>query len=213
MQVLDLGRRNFKEVWDLQHEIHKMRVAGEIEDTLILVEHDPVVTIGKNGNIRNLLIAPEVLRERGIDFFRIERGGDVTFHGPGQLVGYPIFEIKSGFAGIRPFIKAIEDVIIRVLDRLEISANRGSHPGLWVDDKKILSIGIAVRRWISFHGFALNVNNDPSDFSVINPCGHAGMLMTSIKETLKRPVDLDLIKGIIIKGFENVYAQAPLAQD
>jgi len=213
MEVLDLGRRGYKEVWDLQREIQKKRVLGQVEDTLILVEHNPVITLGKNGDPENLLIPPEELKRRGIDFFRIERGGDITFHGPGQLVGYPIFEIRSGFAGIKPFIRAIEDVVIRTLKRFGIDGDRGDHPGLWVKERKILSIGIAVKRWVSFHGFALNVNNDPADFTIINPCGHTGMAVTSIKYLLGGEVDIGLVKGEIIKHFRSIYEKAGVAQD
>ncbi|HID32858.1 MAG TPA: lipoyl(octanoyl) transferase LipB [bacterium (Candidatus Stahlbacteria)] len=205
MEVLDLGRQNYEEVLDLQQNIHLKRVNGEIEDTLILVEHDPVVTMGRSGRIENLLISFTELKRRGIEFFRIERGGDVTYHGPGQLVGYPIFEIKNGFAGIKPFIRTIETVIIKMLKQFGIEAERGPHPGLWTRGKKILSIGIAVKRWVSFHGFALNVNNAPEDFAIINPCGYPGMGMTSIKVELGREVLMEEVKRVLVQEFE-IYA-------
>ncbi|RKX71569.1 lipoyl(octanoyl) transferase [candidate division WOR-3 bacterium] len=202
MEVIDLGRRGYKEVWELQLQVHKDRVAGRAGDTLILVEHDPVVTIGRSGSIKNLLIPEAELKKRGIELYRIERGGDITYHGPGQLVGYPIFEIKRGFAGIRPFIRMIERVIGKVLADFGIEAEPGPHPGLWVEDRKILSIGIAVRSWVSFHGFALNVNNRAQDFAIINPCGHAGMVMTSMQEVLGRMLDWEAVKSGVISHFQ-----------
>lgn len=213
MQIIDLGHKDYKSAWGFQLEVHKRRIEAEVEDTLILVEHDPVITIGKNGDMKNLLVPPPELKKRGIEFYRIERGGDITYHGPGQLVGYPIFEIKMGFAGIRPFISSIEEVIIKTLKGFGILAKRGVHPGLWVLNKKILSIGVAVKRWVSFHGFALNVNNDAGDFVIINPCGHAGMVMTSIKEILGHEIDLGLVKGEIIKNFGSIYEETKVAQD
>lgn len=206
MNVLDLGRKSYKEVWDIQKDIHQKRVNNEIPDTLILVEHDPVVTLGKSGNKGNIKIPIQLLEEKGIDFFQIERGGDVTFHGPGQIVGYPIFNIKQGLAGIKPFIEKLEDVIIETLKDFDIGAQkREKMIGVWVEEKKICSIGIAVKRWVSFHGFALNVNTDLRYFDLINPCGFKDVKMTSMQEILKRQIGMEEVKIAIITTFIRIF--------
>ncbi len=127
INILDLGKRDYKEVWDMQKELHLKRVNGQIPNTLILVEHNPVVTLGKSGKTENIKIPIQLLKERGIDFYHIERGGDVTFHGHGQLVGYPIFDIKQGLIGIKRLIDMIEDAIIGVLADFDIKAEKREH--------------------------------------------------------------------------------------
>jgi lipoate-protein ligase B len=202
LRILDLGLRDYKEVWSLQKELHSKRVINNIPDTLILVEHNPVITLGKSGRQENIKIPLKLLKEKGIEFYHIERGGDVTFHGPGQLVGYPIFNIKMGLAGIKPFIEKIEEIIIATLNEFGITANkREKMIGVWVGDKKICSIGIAVKQWVSFHGFALNVNNDLGYFDLINPCGFKDIKMTSMQEILKNPVDMEGLKEVVINKF------------
>ncbi|MEO0215751.1 MAG: lipoyl(octanoyl) transferase LipB [candidate division WOR-3 bacterium] len=206
MNILDLGKRDYKQVWDIQKELHEKRVNDEICDTLILVEHNPVVTIGRSGKMENIRIPIGLLKERGIDFYQIERGGDVTFHGPGQLVGYPIFNIKQGLAGIRVFIEKIEDVIIGVLSDFTIKAQKKEKMiGVWVGEKKICSIGIAVRNWVSFHGFALNVNNDLKFFDLINPCGFKDIVMTSMQEILKEEIPMIDVKDSVVKNFGKIF--------
>ena len=202
LDILDLGRKNYKEVWDIQLELHKNRVENRIPDTLILVEHNPVITLGKSGLQNNILISEEELQKKGIEFYQVERGGDATFHGPGQLVGYPIFNIKQGLAGIRPFIEKIEEVIIRVLHDFRISAKKHEKMiGVWTDEGKICSIGIAVRRWVSFHGFALNVNTDLSYFDLIYPCGYKEIKIVSMKKILNNEISMDMVKERVIKNF------------
>ncbi len=206
LNILDLGKRDYKQVWDIQKELHEKRVNDEICDTLILVEHNPVVTIGRSGKMENIRIPIGLLKERGIDFYQIERGGDVTFHGPGQLVGYPIFNIKQGLAGIRVFIEKIEDVIIGVLSDFTIKAQKKEKMiGVWVGEKKICSIGIAVRNWVSFHGFALNVNNDLKFFDLINPCGFKDIVMTSMQEILKEEIPMIDVKDSVVKNFGKIF--------
>ncbi len=206
LKVLDLGLRNYKEVWDLQKELHSKRVAEEIPDTLILVEHNPVVTLGRSGKDENIKVPAKFLKEKGIELYHIERGGDVTFHGPGQLVGYPVFNIKKGLAGIRPFIEKIEDAIIATLGDFKISAGKKEKMiGVWVGEKKICSIGVAIKQWVSFHGFALNVNNDLKYFDLINPCGFKEIKMTSMQEILKYMVEMDGVKKTIIKNFIGIF--------
>lgn len=202
MNVIDLGARDFKEVWDIQKALHEKRVNGHIDDTVLLVEHPPVITMGKSGKKNNLLISREALRKKNISYYEIERGGDITFHGPGQLVGYPVFNVKRGFAGIRPFIQKLQDVIGRTLSRFSIeSETKEKFIGVWTKYGKICSIGIAVKQWVSYHGFALNVNNDLSYFSLIVPCGIQNVTMTSMAAIMKHDVMLGDVKEVIIESF------------
>jgi lipoate-protein ligase B len=206
--ILDLGRMGYREAWDLQKAIHQKRVEDRIPDTLILVEHDPVVTMGKSGKEKNLLLSVKMLKDKGVDFFNIERGGDVTYHGPGQLVGYPIFNIRKGLAGIKPFIGRIEDAIILTLKDFGVAAyKREKMIGVWTDAGKICSIGVAVQRWVSFHGFALNLSTDLNFFNLIVPCGLPGVKMTSLKEILKRGIALDEVKNGIRKHFGALFGK------
>lgn len=208
INTLDLGKRDYKEVWDMQRELHLKRVDGEIPDTLILVEHNPVVTIGKSGKSENIKMPVQMLKEKGIDLYHIERGGDVTFHGPGQLVGYPIFNIKQGLVGIKRFITMIEDVIIGVLADFDIKAEKRERLiGVWTEMGKICSIGIAVKRWVSFHGFALNVNTDLSYFDLINPCGFKDIKMVSMQEIIGQEVSMELVKKSTVRNFKLIFSK------
>lgn len=206
MNIIDLGSRDFKEVWDIQRALHERRANEEIADTLLLVEHAPVITMGKSGKENHLLVTRGDLAKKGIAYYQIERGGDITFHGPGQLVGYPIFNVRRGLAGIHPFIDRLHDVIIRTLARFSITGEKKEkHIGVWTKSGKICSIGIAVKRWVSFHGFALNVNNDLSFFSFIVPCGITNVTMASMSSILKHDVDINEVKERIIENFQIVF--------
>lgn len=204
--LIDLGLMGYKQALEHQHELHRRRVEGQIPDTLILVEHPPVITIGKSGRDLNILISEEALRGRGIELYRVERGGDATFHGPGQLVGYPIFEIRSGLAGVRPLVEGIEAALIRALRGFGIDARaEPGYIGVWVGGEKIAAIGIAVKRWVSFHGFALNVTTDLSYFRLIVPCGLKDRSVTSIEKVLGRRVPISDVKLSVVEGFEAVF--------
>ncbi|HEX7319221.1 MAG TPA: lipoyl(octanoyl) transferase LipB [bacterium] len=206
LYVLDLGFKNYQETWDLQKELHRLRLNNTIPDTLILVEHDPVVTMGKSGKEKNLLMPRPLLKEKGIEYYEIERGGDITFHGPGQLVGYLIFDIKKGLTGIKPFMHKIEDAIIETLRAFDIeSCRKEKLIGIWTSKGKICSIGVAVQRWVSFHGFALNVNTDLKYFDLIVPCGIAGITMTSMAQNLGNTVAINDVKEKIIDSFADIF--------
>jgi len=206
INTLDLGKRDYKEVWDIQKDLHLKRVNNQIPNTLILVEHNPVVTMGKSGNNENIKVPIQLLKDKGIDVYHIERGGDVTFHGPGQLVGYPIFNIKQGLVGIKPFIEKIEEAIIAVLADFGIKAEkREKMIGIWTEMGKICSIGIAVKRWVSFHGFALNVHTDLRYFDLINPCGFKNIKMTSMQEILKKEILMADVKNSVVKKFIDIF--------
>jgi lipoate-protein ligase B len=208
VQILDLGNRDYKEAWELQKTIHSKRAGRRIPNTLILVEHNPVITMGKSGQQDNVLFPVEFLKERGVDFYHIERGGDATYHGPGQLVGYPIFNVRDGLAGIKPFIAAVENAIVATLADFNIEGQKKERMiGVWTGKGKICSIGIAVQKWVSFHGFALNVNTDLSYFDLIVPCGLKNVEMTSMEQILGKEVSMDDVKKSIAKSFGRIFEQ------
>ncbi|HEX6106281.1 MAG TPA: lipoyl(octanoyl) transferase LipB [Gemmatimonadales bacterium] len=184
--VVELGRRAYDGVLALQRELCRRRIAGELaDDLLLLVEHDPVITLGRGTRPASLPLAPAELARRGIPVVEVERGGDVTYHGPGQLVGYPILDLAGHRRDLHWYLRSLEDTLILALSRAGIEAER--RPGLtgvWTAGRKIASIGIHVKRWVTFHGFALNVTTNLSAFDLIVPCGIADVVMTSVAEEL-----------------------------
>jgi lipoate-protein ligase B len=209
VNVINLGTQDYKAVWDIQKTIHQKRVSNQTNDTLLLVEHEHVLTMGKSGRFENLLLPLEKLKAKGVSCYQIERGGDITYHGPGQLVGYPIMNVKNGLAGIRPYIERLEEVIIRVLKDFGIKGqHRSKMVGVWTDVGKICSIGIAVRRWVSFHGFALNVNTDLSFFNLINPCGMPLVTMTSMQRILGKALPITDVKEHLVYHFGNIFERS-----
>lgn len=206
LKFIDWGLSDYAEALKKQKDLWLKRVNDEILDTLILTEHSPVFTIGKHGKIENLLVSEVRLKSRNINLYHIERGGDITFHGPGQIIGYPIFKIESSILGVRQFIYTIEQILCHTLEQFSINAVT-KHPfiGVWIDDKKIASIGITVKKHVSFHGFALNVSTDLSFFDYINPCGLKEIEMTSMNKILQKTVIINLVKNKIKKGFLKVF--------
>lgn len=186
LAVIDLGRRRYHEVLEFQRGLVQDRIAGELaDDVLLLVEHEPVVTLGRGTRPESLPLPPGALHQRGLDVAEVERGGDVTWHGPGQLVGYPILDLQRLRPDLHWYLRTLELALIDALDRLGIAA--GQEPGLtgvWTRGRKIASIGIHVKRWITLHGFALNVSADLAAFGLIVPCGIQGVVMTSVEREL-----------------------------
>jgi len=180
--VVDLGRRAYGEVLQLQRDLCRRRVAGELaDDLLLLVEHDPVVTLGRGTRESSLPLPRKLLEARGLDVFEVERGGDVTLHAPGQLVGYPILDLGGYRQDLHWYLRQIEEAMIRGLADLGVGAERNpGKTGVWTSGKKIASIGIHVKQWVTLHGFALNVTTDLSLFELIVPCGIHGVTMTSV---------------------------------
>jgi len=179
------GFRPYAATWDLQREIHAERVGDSCTDTLVLLEHEPVVTIGRNAGVGGLLVPEALLRARGIDLVRTDRGGDITYHGPGQLIGYPIVDLKGLHNDVHRFLREIEEGLIRAIARWGIRAGRNpGKTGVWVGDQKIASIGLRASHWVTMHGFALNVTTDLSPFDLIVPCGITGCRMTSMERLL-----------------------------
>ena len=183
--VIDLGLIDYEKAWDLQHQLWSKRVEGEVPDLLLILEHPHVITLGRRGNRSHLLVSPEVLEAMRIPIFHVERGGDVTYHGPGQMVIYPVLDLKEyGYRLIR-YIGQIEDVILRVLKDFGIEGRRDPvNRGVWVNEEKIASVGVAIKRWVSFHGFSLNYETDLKYFELINPCGLEGKKMTSMAKIM-----------------------------
>ena len=213
LDVRDLGVVRYGDALELQRSLAEDRIAGRIGDTLLLLEHPPVVTLGRGTRQTSLPIDPEALRRRGVEVFDIERGGDVTYHGPGQLVGYPIVDLQQHKPDLHWYLRRLEQVLIEALADFGIAAERrDTYTGVWTSGRKIASIGIHVRQWVTWHGFALNVTTDLSPFSLIVPCGIPDVVMTSIeKETDGRTggrADRDLAaqaREAVVRGFERVF--------
>ena len=200
--VQNIGRKSYKAVWDLQKEMQQQRIKGEIEDTLILVEHDPVYTLGKNANEDHLLQS----RDESVDVFNIERGGDITFHGPGQLVGYPILDLSNYKKSVSWYMRTLEQVLIDTLIEFKITANRNDGlTGVWVGDEKIAALGVRISRWVTMHGFALNVNPDLSFYDGIIPCGIFDHGVTSMEQLLGETQNNDNVKNMVIEKFNKYF--------
>ena len=184
--TVPLGRVPYGEALELQRSIARDRISGAIsQDVLLLMEHPPVVTLGRSTKEKNLMASPEFLQSRGVELFEVERGGDVTFHGPGQLVGYPIIDLKRHRQDLHWYLRSIEQALIDSLADYGIPGERNtSYTGVWTRGKKIASIGVHARDWVTWHGFALNVTTELSYFNLIVPCGIDGVVMTSIAREL-----------------------------
>jgi lipoyl(octanoyl) transferase len=210
IRIEDLGIRPYAEVLHLQRELRRRRIAGEItEDVLLLVEHPPVVTLGRGTRPSSLPVERVELERRGVEVVEVERGGDVTFHGPGQLVGYPILDLREHRQDLHWYLRRIEDVLIQALGQLGIEADR--NPGLtgvWTSGRKIASIGIHVKQWVTLHGFALNVTTDLDPFDLIVPCGIRQVVMTSVGAELLRADSEELmaeVRGRVVGAFCDVF--------
>ena len=209
LNLLDLGLREYKQVWGLQDELVKNRIAGRVEDTLILVEHFPVITLGKRAKKEEILVPPEKLSEEGITVLPVDRGGKVTFHGPGQLVAYPILDLTPIKRDVHWYIRNLERVIIKSLASFEVEGEcRAGYTGVWIGEGKVASIGIGVRKWVTYHGLALNVSINLSYFSLINPCG-LDKRTTSIAEIISSPVEMNRAKVALVDSFCEVFERIP----
>jgi lipoyl(octanoyl) transferase len=184
--VVFLGTVPYEEALELQRELARERISGAIpQDMLLLLEHPPVVTLGRSAKSKNLVASADFLASRGVELFEVERGGDVTFHGPGQLVGYPIIDLKRHKLDLHWYLRQVEEALIRTLAEYSIPAERNiGFTGVWTKNRKIASIGVHARDWVTWHGFALNVTTDLSYFDFIIPCGIDGVTMTSIEREI-----------------------------
>ncbi len=205
LQILDLGRNPYKETWDFQKKLHNRRYKGEIPDTLILVEHPHVYTLGKNAQENNLIAGSQFLKNKGVEVVDVDRGGDITYHGPGQIVGYPIFNLKDHDIGIKKYVDQVEAVMIQTCADYDITAERISGlTGVWVGTNKIAAIGIRVSKWTTYHGFALNVETDLSLFRGIVPCGIVDKGVTRMCD-LNENAEMKSVKERVIAHFQQVF--------
>ena len=202
----DLGFIDYKEAWDLQYEVHAKRVSGDAKDFLFLLEHPNTYTLGKTAHKENLMGSEKYLKENNISVYDIDRGGDITYHGPGQIVGYPIIDLNNWYKDTHKYLRALEDVIIKTCSEYGIDCGRNEkHTGVWIRDKKIAAIGIKVSRWVTMHGFAFNVNTDLNLFSGIIPCGIQDKTVTSLKEELGHEIDVLEVKAKLLNNFIKVF--------
>ena len=197
-KVMDVGRMPYETAWELQKKLVAERTEGTLkEDTLVVVEHDHVITLGRKTSAENF-------RAQDIPVFKVERGGDATYHGPGQLVGYPIVRLPS--PNVQAFVRGLEEVLTRSTSAFGVQATRlEGHPGAWVDGRKVASIGVAVTNWVTYHGFALNVNTDLSYFQLIRPCGLDPDKMTSMKRVLGKELPFEAVKREVIDRYLSVF--------
>jgi len=211
LMVRDLGRLDYRAAWDVQLGTHAAVAEGRQPPTLLLVEHPPVITFGKKGGRDNLIADPAFLEAQGFSLFDIERGGDVTYHGPGQLVGYPILPIGRA---VRSYLRNLEAVMVQVLAEYGVSGvGSPGYAGVWVGDEKVVAIGVAIKRNVSFHGFAMNVATNLKHFSYIVPCGIQGRGVTSLSKLLDRPVMLAEVKPKLIRAFAQMFEFNPLSAE
>jgi lipoyl(octanoyl) transferase len=208
LNICRLGRIDYGEALALQERLVELRQQGLIEDTLLLLEHPPVLTLGVRGDEANILAAQEELKANGVGIYRVGRGGDVTYHGPGQIVGYPIIDLTGQGRDIKRFVWNIEEVFIRLLkENFGIKAEREDkkYTGVWVGDEKITAIGIAVKRWVTMHGFAFNVNTNLAHFGWINPCGLADRGVTSLQKLTGREQDFERMNQLVAEYFARIF--------
>jgi lipoyl(octanoyl) transferase len=222
VQLQDLGKKDYKDTWDYQEGLFKEIVEIKIQNRqsnsqlptpnfLLYVEHPHVYTLGKSGDVSNLLLSEKQLEAKGATFYKINRGGDITYHGPGQIVGYPILDLENFFTDIHKYLRFLEEAIILTLAEYGLTGTRSEgETGVWFDvgtpiARKICAMGVRASRWITMHGFALNVNADLGYFDNIIPCGIKGKAVTSMHVELKREVDEQEVKEKILKHFQNLF--------
>lgn len=202
----DLDTIDYKEAWDLQKKIHQLRVENKIDDIFFMLEHPHTYTLGKTADKQNLISDEKYLSKNKISVYDIDRGGDITYHGPGQIVGYPIISLTNWQQDTHKYLRAIEEVILQVCGDYSLMGSRvDKYTGVWIEDRKICAIGIKVSRWITMHGFAFNVNTDLELFNGIIPCGISDKAVTSLSIELKRETKTSEVKEKIIHHFSNIF--------
>ncbi|MBI9040133.1 lipoyl(octanoyl) transferase LipB [Lutibacter sp.] len=222
IELIDLGAKDYKETWEFQEKLFQGIVDLKIENRknnteletpnyFLFVEHPHVYTLGKSGDISNLLLNEVQLAQKGATFYKINRGGDITYHGPGQIVGYPILDLDNFFTDIHKYLRFLEEVIIKTLEEYGIKSERSEgETGVWLDvgtpfARKICALGVRTSRWVTMHGFALNVNTNLGYFDNIIPCGIKGKAVTSLEAELDRKLPLEEVKGKILKHFTELF--------
>ena len=207
LNVVKLGTMEYQSALELQFRLLRLRQQDAIEDTLLLLEHPSVITVGTTGKETNILADAEFLFSKGVTIYHINRGGDVTYHGPGQLVGYPIINLKNHGKDVKDYFRKLENTFIHLLkEEYGLDATRNSeYPGVWVGNEKVTALGCAVKRWVTMHGFAFNVNTDLEHFRWINPCGIKDKGVTSLQKILESPQDMGMVMQQVIRHFSAQY--------
>ena len=206
LELRNLRLVTYENGMHLQQKFVGLRQSDAIPDQLLLLEHPPVITLGRGGDTANLLASPDVLRANGVRYYETTRGGDITYHGPGQVVGYPIIHLGEGARDVRKYVTKIEEVLIRTVAHYGIAATRAEGKrGIWVGNNKIAAIGVRIARWVTSHGFALNVNTNLDHFRLITPCGIQGAGVTSIAKEIGREVPTDEVREVLVGNFAEVF--------
>lgn len=222
VKLIDLGLKDYKDTWDFQEQLFQEIINQKIinrqesksiktNNYFLFVEHPHVYTLGKSGDLSNLLLTEDQLREKGATFYKINRGGDITYHGPGQIVGYPILDLDNFFTDIHKYLRFLEEVIILTLSEYNLKAERSAgETGVWLDvntpfARKICAMGVRTSRWVTMHGFALNVNTNLGYFDNIIPCGIKGKAVTSLELELQQKVSLQEVKEKILMHFKELF--------
>jgi len=206
LSYCDLGVIDYKEAWDLQKRILNARTAGDSGDMFFMLEHPHTYTLGKTADRKNLISSVDYLRDNKISVYDIDRGGDITYHGPGQIVGYPIIDLKDWKKDTHEYLRNLEEAIIKTCAEYGLKAGRiKGLTGVWIEDRKICAIGIKISRWVTMHGFAFNVNTDLSLFKGIIPCGITDKSVTSLKAELGREISIGEAKSEILKNFSELF--------
>lgn len=194
----------YMQAFEMQKQLLEKRQSGGEEDTLLIVEHDPVITSGIRGNPENITVDEKTLKDAGISVYSTDRGGDVTYHGPGQIVGYPVIDLKKNSLGVKEYIYRLEEVFISLLEKeygIKAEREEGKYTGVWVGNTKITAIGVAIRKWVTMHGFAFNVNTNMDHFRFINPCGLSDRGVTSLEILTGEKQDMEKLKKLTAKYF------------
>jgi lipoate-protein ligase B len=211
LSIVDAGRLDYLESWDFQRDLARLRRVGEIPDLLLLTEHPPTYTIGRRGSRTNLLIDAATLERIGATCHEVDRGGDITFHGPGQLVGYLIMDLGQAERGLRRFVGRLEGSVIDTLAHYGVTGEPvPGRPGVWVNGKKIAAVGVAVSRRVTYHGFALNVDPDLTYFDYMIPCGIPGSAATSIARETGQPVTMHAVAGTLVNAVAEQFGVTPV---
>jgi lipoyl(octanoyl) transferase len=208
IKVIDLGLIDYRKAHDIQLNLRDRIISGQENGTLLLLEHPPVLTMGKRGINENIILSPEYLKKQGIDVIEIERGGDVTYHGPGQLVGYPLLNLTQYGQDLHLFVDRLEEIFVRLLAQdygIEANREKGKYTGVYVGQDKLTAIGIAVKKWVSYHGFACNVSTNLEHFNWIVPCGLADRGVTSLEKLSGEMPDMGQVKSRVIELFGQIF--------
>ncbi len=206
LDYCNIGFIDYKEAWDLQHSIFQKRVENKINDLFLMLEHPNTYTLGKTAHRENLVGSNEYLAEKEISVYEIDRGGDITYHGPGQIVGYPIIDLKNWKQDTHLYLRTLEETIIEVCKDYGLDAGRKpEYTGVWIGERKICAIGIKISRWVTMHGFAFNINTDLNLFNGIIPCGIKDKEVTSLSKELNKKIDIEVVKKQILEKFVKLF--------